>query len=105
MLNALRSPSLLVLLLAVGGCAPAGPAAATGAEPAGGTSGTAAAAPTASPATATAADSTTPSLQVGGAAGVLAPDFAALDHAGVERSLAAARARGPVVLLFYRGHW
>ena len=34
-----------------------------------------------------------------------APVFTATDHRGRPVSLAAARAAGPVVLVFYRGHW
>ncbi len=34
-----------------------------------------------------------------------APDFSAMDHTGKAVSLRAALADGPVVLVFYRGHW
>ena len=37
--------------------------------------------------------------------GTLAPDFTLPDVAGRPVSLAALRARGPVVLSFYRGRW
>lgn len=37
--------------------------------------------------------------------GVPAPDFTLPNAAGVPVSLAALRARGPVVLSFYRGRW
>ena len=39
------------------------------------------------------------------AVGQKAPDFALLDAAGRTVSLAELRARGPVVLSFYRGRW
>jgi hypothetical protein len=35
----------------------------------------------------------------------VAPDFALLDHLGREVRLSAELARGPVLLVFYRGHW
>ncbi|MCP4868296.1 MAG: redoxin domain-containing protein [Proteobacteria bacterium] len=44
-------------------------------------------------------------LQPGGGAGETAPTFTAVDHAGKEVSLSAALEQGPVLLLFYRGHW
>jgi len=34
-----------------------------------------------------------------------APDFTLPDHLGTPVSLAAERTRGPVLLVFYRGHW
>ena len=34
-----------------------------------------------------------------------APDFTLPDSTGVPRSLAALVAGGPLVLLFFRGHW
>jgi AhpC/TSA family protein len=37
--------------------------------------------------------------------GAIAPDFTLPDVAGQPVSLAALRARGPVVLSFYRGRW
>ena len=37
--------------------------------------------------------------------GTLAPDFTLPNAAGQPVSLAAVRARGPVVLSFYRGRW
>ncbi len=35
----------------------------------------------------------------------LAPDFALPDEQGHTHALADLRAKGPVVLVFYRGHW
>ncbi len=35
----------------------------------------------------------------------VAPDFALLDHTGREVKLSDVRAEGPVLLVFYRGHW
>jgi peroxiredoxin len=37
--------------------------------------------------------------------GVLAPDFTLLDAEGTARSLGELVAEGPLVLIFYRGHW
>lgn len=37
--------------------------------------------------------------------GAIAPDFTLPNQAGEPASLAALRARGPVVLSFYRGRW
>ncbi len=37
--------------------------------------------------------------------GEVAPDFSLTDRAGASWSLAEARASGPVVVIFYRGHW
>jgi hypothetical protein len=37
--------------------------------------------------------------------GAVAPDFTLPNQAGAPLSLAALRARGPVVLSFYRGRW
>ena len=34
-----------------------------------------------------------------------APDFTVADHTGTPISLREAHARGPVLLVFYRGHW
>lgn len=44
-------------------------------------------------------------LKAGGGAGQQAPDFTVTDHRGQTVSLEALRASGPVLLLFYRGHW
>ena len=33
------------------------------------------------------------------------PEIAGLDHRGTEFSLESALAKGPVVVIFYRGHW
>ncbi|MDT8402499.1 MAG: peroxiredoxin-like family protein [Bacteroidales bacterium] len=38
-------------------------------------------------------------------AGTVAPDFRAVDASGNEFHLASALKEGPVVLIFYRGHW
>jgi peroxiredoxin len=38
-------------------------------------------------------------------AGQVAPDFDLPDSAGVKRCLSELTAAGPLVLLFYRGHW
>ena len=35
----------------------------------------------------------------------LAPDFTLPDHTGKQVSLSEARATGPVLLVFFRGHW
>jgi cytochrome oxidase Cu insertion factor (SCO1/SenC/PrrC family) len=35
----------------------------------------------------------------------IAPDFALPDENGKSHALADLRAKGPVVLVFYRGHW
>ena len=37
--------------------------------------------------------------------GELAPDFTLLDSGGSPRSLGSLVAGGPLVLLFFRGHW
>jgi peroxiredoxin len=37
--------------------------------------------------------------------GDVAPDFTALDESGTSRGLAELCAAGPLVLVFYRGHW
>jgi hypothetical protein len=37
--------------------------------------------------------------------GAVAPDFALVDHQGARHALAELVARGPAVLVFYRGHW
>jgi len=37
--------------------------------------------------------------------GAEAPDFKLFDSTGVPHSLASLVARGPCVLVFYRGHW
>ena len=34
-----------------------------------------------------------------------APDFALPDHRGTEVTLRSLLAKGPVVVIFYRGHW
>jgi peroxiredoxin len=39
------------------------------------------------------------------ALGAVAPDFGALDTDGKPRQLAALCVDGPLVLVFYRGHW
>ena len=39
------------------------------------------------------------------AAGEFAPDFELPDSTGATRRLSKLVAEGPVVLLFYRGHW
>jgi hypothetical protein len=39
------------------------------------------------------------------AAGAAAPPFTLSDHSGKPVALADAQARGPVLLVFYRGHW
>lgn len=39
------------------------------------------------------------------AVGQVAPDFALPDSTGARRSLAELTADGPLVLIFYRGHW
>ena len=44
-------------------------------------------------------------LEPGGAAGELAPVFTAVDQKGESVDLAALRAKGPVILVFYRGFW
>lgn len=35
----------------------------------------------------------------------VAPDFSLLDHNGQKITLSEVRAQGPVLLVFYRGHW
>ena len=35
----------------------------------------------------------------------IAPDFTLIDHTGQPLTLSEARAAGPVLLVFYRGHW
>jgi cytochrome oxidase Cu insertion factor (SCO1/SenC/PrrC family) len=39
------------------------------------------------------------------ATGETAPDFTLVDQNGRKHTLSAALARGPVVLVFYRGYW
>jgi cytochrome oxidase Cu insertion factor (SCO1/SenC/PrrC family) len=50
-----------------------------------------------------AADSTKRATPV--AVGEKAPDFTLMDQNGRKHTLSAALARGPVVLVFYRGYW
>ena len=46
-----------------------------------------------------------PSPQTPPTQGSVAPDFALLDGEGGRHRLSETLARGPVMLLFYRGHW
>lgn len=46
-----------------------------------------------------------PSPQTPPAVGGAAPDFALFDGHGERRRLSETLERGPVVLVFYRGHW
>jgi len=38
-------------------------------------------------------------------AGAVAPDFELPDETGAPQRLSALASRGPLVILFYRGHW
>ena len=49
--------------------------------------------------------STTSPLSEGGSAGQRAPDFAATDYQGKTVSLSGLLAKGPAIVLFYRGYW
>lgn len=46
----------------------------------------------------------TKSAATGGQDAVM-PELNGIDHRGQPFSLSEARARGPVVVIFYRGHW